>query len=629
MKAETRSPKTDGNPKSEIARLLAVLATIASLTSRAQSTETATTNKQPAIVVTGTRLQTTPEITSSPVTVISRDEIDQLQMQLVADVLRAETGVDVARTGQPGSLTSVFLRGANASHTLVLVDGIRVNNAYNNAYDFNNLAVDNIERIEVLRGPQSTLYGSEALGGVINIVTKRGGGDPAGSVQAEYGSNDFALGRGSIALATRTFSFSAEAGTSRTDNERINSDYESFNVSSRAGYTFSDRITAGILANYLHSDAGSPNDIFTDDPNDRFKNENWLIGLNLDANPADWWDVKLTASHARERGAFEQPAPNPPFFFGDYNSETVAWRDQVDWQNVFQLADEHRVLAGLDYERSKADFADTYGGFTDVVESRSAYAQYEFAPVEQFTATAGGRLDDFSSFGTRTTYHVGTRWTMPVTETTLRANVGTAFRAPSIRELYYPFYGNPALQPEESLGWDVGFVQPFAHDRIRAGVTYFHNDFDNLINGFPPVNVNRARTLGFETFVAWQLLTNLSFRAAYTWMDATDRTTGLRLERRPEHRGSFTANWRILPAVSAVTMLTLVGDRPDSDYSSYPATRFNVPGYAKWDLALNWMVSKNLSIHGRAENITDEQYEEVFGFPALGRTFTLGAKVAF
>jgi len=587
----------------------------------------------PPVVVTGTRIPTPPENTASPVTVITREEITQTQQRLVADVLRAETGVDIVRSGQPGGNTSLFLRGANSSHTLVLVDGIRMNNGFNNAFDFSQLAVDNIEQIEILRGPQSTLYGSEALGGVINIVTKRAEGPPTGSLQTEYGSFNTWLTRGSFAAREGKASMSADASYAASDGDRINSDSDALNLSARAGYDFCSKFRANVLTTYLKSDAGAPNDRFTDDPNDRFKNENWLVGLTLEADLAPWWNAKLVLSHARERGTFLQPPPNPPFNFGDYTSETIAYRDQADFQNIFTPADGHKILVGGTFEDASADYTDNYNAFDRSVDTRSAYAQYEFTPHTRVTLTAGGRVDDSDAFGTHGTYRFGSRYTAPGTETILRANVGTGFRAPSIRELYYPRFGNPNLRPEESFGWDVGLEQPLAKEKVCLGATVFHNDFDDLIapSGFTIKNVSRARTLGIETSVSWMPLKNLTLRAAYTWLDAEDLTSGDRLIRRPEHRGNFSANYAFLPGLSANLNLAVVGERPDSyfDNATYATTKVRVPGYAKLDLALHWQATKHLELYARAENLGDEEYEEVFGFPALGRFFGAGLSARF
>ena len=426
----------------------------------------------PEITITATRISTSPENTSSSATVITGDEIVRSQQSFVADLLRGEPGVDVATTGQPGSQTGVFLRGASPDGTLVLVDGIPVNNAFNNGFDFSTLPVNNIERIEILRGPQSTLYGSEAMGGVINVVTKNGSGPPTGSVQTEYGSFNSLLTRGSFAASEGRLSFSADGSFHSTDNDRINSAYQGINFSGHIGYRFNDWLKASLLATYLKSKDGSPNDIFTDDPNDSLKNENYLVGLTLEADPFDWWNSKVTASHSHERGIFDEPAPNPPFFFGDYSSRTIAERNRVDFQNIFTLNEQNKILVGGTFDDDSANYQDTSPSALDrTIDTRSAYAQYDFTPVKRVTLTAGGRVDDSSAFGTHGTYQFGGRFTAPRTETIFRANVGTGFRAPSIDDLYYPGFQQSEPQTGREFRLGCGFrataagrENPFWHD---------------------------------------------------------------------------------------------------------------------------------------------------------------------
>jgi vitamin B12 transporter len=594
----------------------------------------------PEITITATRISTSPQNTSSSATVISSDEIARSQQQLVADVLRGEPGIDIARTGQPGSQTGVFLRGANSDGTLVLVDGIPMNSAFNNTFDFSTLAVNNIERIEILRGPQSTLYGSEALGGVINIVTKSGEGPPTGSAQVEYGSFNSLLTRGSFAASEGKFSFSADGSFNSTDNDRINSAYQAINFSGHMSYKFNDWLKASLLTTYLKSADGSPNDVFTDDPNDSLKNENYLVGLTLEADPFDWWNSKVTLSHAHERGDFDEPTPNPLYFGGVlyfepyYSSSTVAERNRMDFQNIFTLTEQHKILVGGTIENDSANYQDTLPSALDrTIDTRSAYAQYDYLPCARMTLAAGGRVDDSSSFGTHGTYQFGGRFTAPRTETIFRANVGTGFRAPSIQQLYSPPIGtnsNPDLKPEESFGWDVGFEQPLAEARLRFGATFFHNDFDKLIQGgYPPENIGHARTLGLENFVSWTPLTNLTVRAAYTWLDTKDLDNGGQLIRRPKHSGNLDLDWKIYSRLEATAHALFVSKRLDENFDVYPAAVVTLPGYTKLDLGLNCTVTKNFSVYGRVENLLDEHYEDVFGFPAMGRFFAAGVIARF
>jgi vitamin B12 transporter len=588
----------------------------------------------PEITITATRISTSPANTSSSATVITGDEIARSQQTFVADILRGEPGVSVASTGEPGSQTGVFLRGANSDGTLVLVDGIPVNNAFNNSFDFSTLPVNNIDRIEILRGPQSTLYGSEALGGVVNIVTKDGGGPPTGSAQVEYGSFNSLLTRGNFSAGEGKFYFSGDASFRSTDNDRTNSAYQGINFSSRLGYKFSDRFKASLLTTYLKSQDGSPNDIYTDDPNDSLKNENFLVGLTLEADPFDWWNSKVTLSHSHERGIFDEPTPNPPYFFGAYSSATIAERNRVDFQNIFTLNEQNKILVGGTVEADSASYQDTYSALARTVDTRSAYAQYDFMPCERVTFTGGGRVDDSSSFGTHGTYQFGARFTAPRTETIFRANVGTGFLAPSIDDLYYPGYSNPNLKPEESFGWDIGFEQPLLDGKFHFGSTFFHNDYDNLIQysgvTFAPENIGRARTYGLENFVSWTPLTNFTARAAYTWLVTEDLGTGAELVRRPQNSGSLDLDWKICPRLEATGHALFTGSRTDNNYDNFSAPPVvSMDGYTKVDLGLNCRVTKNFSVYGRVENLLDEHYQEVYGFPALGRFFAAGVTARF
>ena len=583
------------------------------------------------VVITGTRIPEELANTPNSVTVVSREQIDTQQQRTVADVLRDVTGVDVVQSGQPGALTSVLMRGANGNQTLVLIDGVRVNNAFNNAFDFANLPVDNVERIEVIRGPQSTLYGSEALGGVINIVTKQCVGQPTGTAMVEGGSDYSLRTRGSFGANFDKLYLAAESSYFTTDNERPNSFDHVFSASGHATYQILDRLSAGVVATYLQSKAGSPNDIFTDDPNDYLRNENTFVAFTLDGRPAEWWSSKLTLSYSHERNFFSGLATNPPAGYGDFTELTISDRYQVDSQHIFTIADGHKLLVGGSYDHSTADDTSTFGGLNESVDDRAAYAQYEFSAMPRFTATAGGRVDDYSTFGMHGTYRFGARWTTPVTETILRANVGSGFRAPTVRDFFPPF-GNPDLKPEESLGWDAGAEQPFLNNKLTVGATYFQNEFDNLIQfAFPaPVNTGKAETIGVETFATWQPMANLVFRGAYTWMPvAEDRTTNERLIRRPRNSGNVAATYRFATRWTASANALFVGPRDDLNFSTSPATRVSNAGYVKINLGLQCKLNDHFSLFGRVENLLNDHYDEVYGFPALGTTFWGGGTARF
>lgn len=613
----------------------AVAAALIPVVARATEPSVTTTNQLDPVVVEATRIPIAVDQSPTATTILTRDQLDDRQVTTVAEALREEVGIDISRQGQPGGQTSLFLRGANSNQTLVLIDGVRVNSGFNNAYDFANLSLDNVERIEVLHGPQSTLYGSEAMGGVINIVTRRGAVQPTGSVTVEGGTYESLRSRAQFAAPAGPLALAAEGSYLTTANDRINSDLDAWNGSGRVTWDALERLRVSFLGTYLQSEAGSPNDKFTNDPNDYLRNENTLVALTLTADPTDWWNVKLTVSHAHERAYFSGREPNPPFFFGDFTELTVTDRDQIDFQNVFTLGDHHTVLLGGLYDDSSADDVNTFGTLDKTVTDKALYTQYDWIPVERLTLTVGGRLDDYSTFGTHGTYRFGGRFTTPGTATILRASVGSGFRAPSFVQTFPPF-GNPALDPEESLGWDAGFEQPLAAGTVRVGATYFQNEFDDLVisvPGPPPffsilANAGRARTLGVETWARWTPLPVLTLQGTYTWLaEARDLSNDTDLLRRPEHSGRLTVDYRFLERFAANLSGTLVGERADRNFAA--GTSVTNAGYVKVDLGLTCDITKHVAVFGRVENLFDDQYEEVYGFPALGRTLWAGGTARF
>ena len=609
----------------------------------AQTVGESTGTRVPPIIVSATRIESTMAASPDAITVVTREEIEQQQRRTVADVLQTVPGVIVSRSGQPGAQTSVFLRGANSGQTLVLVDGIRVNNAFGGRYDFANLSVDTVERIEVVRGPQSTRYGSDALGGVINIVTRRGAAIPTGAALLEAGSNDSLRARGSAAATFGSFGVSAEASWFETDNERPNSRYEVGSGGFGATWRASERLDFSISGLFSDSEAGTPDDTFTNDPNDLTRTETGLATLLVHGVPAPWWDVRLSLSAGHERMRFSGPEPNPPYYSGDEEAETTSDSRHVDLQNVVTLNPGNRVFLGLSYDRTPTEYS-TEGPFLTAsldktLTAGAVSAQYDWSPRESFTASFGGRVDDFSSFGTHATWRVGGRYTIAAAGTIVRANVGTGFRAPTVADLYFPGSANPDLEPEESTGWDIGCEQPLAGGRLQVGATWFRNDFDNLIQWSPAPdqpeggrmeNVAEARTDGIEAFLQWLPTASLSVSGSYTWLrTAENRTTGGRLLRRPEHSGSVSASYRFPRWVQLDTSALLASSSADTNFSSFPAENVENDGYVKWDAGVTVTPWPHLSLVARVENLLDDDYEEAYGFPALGRTFWGGAAVQF
>jgi vitamin B12 transporter len=592
----------------------------------------------PTIVVSATRIESTLATSPDSITVVTREEIEGQQRRFVADVLETVPGVQVSRTGQLGGFVGVFLRGASSGQTLVLIDGVRANNAFNGRFDFLDMPVDNVERIEVIRGPQSTRYGSDALGGVINIVTRRGAAAPTGSALVEAGTFDSVRVRGAIAARVGTLGVSAEGSALQTDNERPNSQYSGAGGSFAASWQALERMSLELSAEARSSEAGTPNDRFTNDPNDTTNTDTTRFTLGTHAQPAAWWDLRLTLASGHEKVLFDGPAPNPPYFGGDTRAETVADTRRADLQNVFAVGAAHRVFLGFSYDDTPVDYTST-SPFGDAsidrsVTSRAVSLQYDFSPSEWFTASLGGRVDDFDTFGSHSTWRGGARYTLASSGTILRANVGTGFRAPTIADLYYPNFSNPNLEPEESLGWDVGVEQPLLDGRLQVGATWFQNKFDNLISysaaSQRPENIAEAKTAGLEGFVQWSPTAALSLSGAWTWLSvAEDTLTGEQLLRRPDYTANVAARYRFPRWVSVDTIVYFVGESADKNFTSFPAENVTNDAYVKWDAAVTVSPLAHVDLTARVENLLDDQYEEAFGFPALGRAFWFGAAVRF
>src|SRR2546423_12968861 len=328
---------------------------------RAQDAVRSTTNDQDEaeaepVIVSATRTGIPLNQSPASVSVISSDDLEQKQIERVSDALREVPGLSVVETGTPGQLTSVFTRGLNSAHTQVLLDGIPINQGLSGAFNFADLTTDNIARIEIARGPQSTIYGPRALAGVIQIFTKQGSGPPGVTISEEGGT--YGTFRETIASDGKIDIFDYSIGASRidTDNARPNNQYRNTNVVADAGLSLNEQLRVGSLIAYSLSDAGSPNSIFTPRPLDNLLTEKWLIGPHLDWKPNDWWEQKLIFDYDHERQV------NDPNFDGFVPGTTFVGpnralflRTQIDYQNEIRPTSWLTFTDGLFYIQLIAD----------------------------------------------------------------------------------------------------------------------------------------------------------------------------------------------------------------------------------------------------------------------------------
>jgi len=415
------------------------------------------------VVVTATKIETPLREIASSVTVITRQDIENKQTNSVEEVLRSVPGLDVVRQGGLGQQTSIFLRGGNSTHTLVLVDGIEINDPSNpgRSFDFASLATDNIERIEIVRGPGSTLYGSDALGGVINIITRKGSGKPQVSLSAEGGSFDTHQEQLSINGGNELLNYSLVAsflesnGISAAAERYGNSEkdgYDRTTVSTRLGLTPTDDLDIDFILRYVDSEAdldtfAGP---FGDDPNNTFDSE--ALYLRVQARLMllnDLWEQKLGFSltdYERENRDETDAAHPSDSSLTTYDSRLY----KVDWQNNLYLHPANTLTAGVEYEKEEAQgaseyvYADPTWNTNDAFEKKSAetvgyYIQDQIRLWQDFITTLGVRVDDHQTFGSRLTYRITSSYLFRPTGTRIKGTYGTAFKAPTLAQLFVKF----------------------------------------------------------------------------------------------------------------------------------------------------------------------------------------------
>jgi vitamin B12 transporter len=590
------------------------------------------------IVVSATRIETPEEESPASIDVIRANDFEIKQTHRVADSLREVPGLSVVQSGSPGALTSVFTRGLRSEHTQVLLDGIPVNQGLQGAFNFADLTTENIDRIEVVRGPQSTLYGPRALAGVIQIFTKRGNGTPTGEMSLESGSNTTFRETLTSSGAAQQFDYSIGLSRLDTDNERPNNQYRLSSGIANLGWSPSEQLRVSTLLTYSLADLGLPNTIFAPRSRDNFLTERWLIAPHLDFKPVEWWHHRLIFSYDEERQVND---PNEDGFVGP--TRALFTRATVDYQNDLKPASWLTLTSGFFYSHVEAGqerpFVSQLFGpqptfISDETEETSVFLQASVTPFKGLNLVAGGRYDHFNQFGDVWTYRFAGSYLIAKTDTHLHASVATGFSPPSSQDKI--FGNNFGLKPEKNLGWDLGVEQRLWAGRVAIGLTYFHNDLSNVIgfNGqFETLNLGAARTQGIEAELRITPIADLTILATYTYLDAEKTSAaditqppGARLPRRPRNEAYISASYRWGRKLRTTIEAKFVNAREELNFGG---PNFDIEDYTFVNLAAEYEINSRLSIFARLNNLADEKYSEVFGFPALGRTAYGGFKVRF
>jgi len=638
------------------ARLASLLASSSLISSILIGLPVAASAQEPSAVALPTITVDSPTGVPTPidqiansVTVITREELERDQRRTVPDALRTVPGLNVVQTGGPGGQTSVFMRGMEARHVKVLIDGIEVSDPSTSVrtYDFGQLLTGDIERIEVLRGPQSGLYGSDALGGVISITTRKGKGPPKATGMVEGGSfgtfNQNASLSGSQQQSTGAnvnYAFNVQHFRS-TDTpvtperivpsgQRVIGDYyDNKTYSTKLGADFGDYVSLNQVARYTDSElrygGGAPGNAIqsTQVVHQFFSRSEAVVSL-LDGRFKNYFGLNYSDHWNWNSFAGGAPTVNK----GD--------RYKVNWRGVAQLMPGQTLVFGLEHDRETLETSTTNaasGNKAGYVELQSEFARRVFL-------VANARYDDNDRFGGHTTWRVAPAVILPGTETKLKGSVGTGFKAPTLSQMFvnfpgfppfFPdFFGNPNLKPETSIGYDAGFEQPLFNNRVRFGATYFHNDIENLITsnaaGTTNVNIGEARTSGVEAFASVAVTARLTLRTDYTYTDAMDEIAHQQLLRRPRNKGSVSAVWTPIDPLTLSATLVSVGRWKDVDRVTF--ARIDQGGYTTINLAANYKVADNATLFGRIDNLFDARYENPNGYEQPGFGIFGGVRIS-
>ena len=589
------------------------------------------------IVVTATGIAQSRDEVGQAITVIDAETIKTRQAIDVVDLLATTPGVRFSRNGSVGGQTGVSLRGAETTQTLVLIDGVKVNDpsGIGDGYDFGPLLTGNIKRIEILRGSNSVVHGSQAIGGVVNVMT----GVPAegfgANASVDYGYSDTlsakadvsgtsGIAAGGIGAAYfRTDGISSAAGGTERDGT------ENIATNARLTLNFTEALSLDLRGYYIHADLdydsffGAPADSSDVSKLDQYVG---YAGVNLAL-----LDGKLTNRAAitylrNDRDYYFVRGTDPDYGYSGTNL-------RFEYEGVYAPVDQAKLLFGYEHERPDYDFF----GFGDTASAKinidSVYALAIVKPFVGLAVTGGVRHDDHSQFGGATTFGANANYSPNGGATNVRLSYGEGFKAPSLYQLYDTYSGNSALRPERSKSYDIGFDQSLDGGRAMLSVTGFRRDTRNQINydnaTFTYGNLDRTRAKGVEASIALKPVDALTVTGSYSYVDARDRSAGSanygnRLARRASNAVSLSADYVWAFGLSTGATVTMVDDSFDDAANSR-----RLDGYALAGVRASMPLGEHLEVYGRIDNLFDETYATAYGYGTYGRSAYGGVRVRF
>ena len=607
------------------------------------------------VVVSATKTPVPLRQVTSAVEVVTEEDLKRRQVKTLVEALRLTQGTAVLQNGGPGGITNVRIRGGTSSQTLVLIDGAIVNSATLGQFNFAHLTVDNIEKIEIVRGAQSTLWGADAMGGVINITTKRGRGPLKAGGFFEYGSFNTLREGGHISGSKGPFDVSLAlsrwdtTGISQINDRRGATErdaYRNWQASSRVGVDLprDGRLDFNFRwwkASLNIDNSFGPSDVI----GARNDSERFIFSGMYQQPLTGWWTHALTLSRSQDSGLFEPGTLQRNLStgmtrvpFGGPN-ETRVLVNRIESQHDFRLNQFVTLTAGYQF-REQLGENDT-GLSEKIVSSHGWFGQMQLNLFDRFFATAGVRHDQYNVFGDATTYRVTSGYLIEETNTKIRSSYATGFRAPTINELFWPDFGNPDLQPEQSQSFDVGVDQALFADRVTISAGYFWNRYRDLIQtiqsapvcgtgpfgaNYCPINVASAKSQGWEGSVnivmvqeqPW--MKRLELKGQYTMTLTRDLMNGTRLRRWPIDQASLSLYYQPVDSLNMTLDFRLVGAQFNNRENTQRVDSFEVV-----NVAVNYDLSDQFQAYVRVDNLLDEEYEEILFFGTPDARFSAGS----
>jgi vitamin B12 transporter len=624
-------------------------------------------------LVTATRTETPVRELGVSTTVVTEEEIKERQAVDALDVLRTVPGFNILHSGGRGGVTALYPRGGEDNFTKVLIDGVSVNLG-GGGFDFGSLLTENFERVEIVRGPQSALYGSDAIGGVINFITKPGEGKPslrASTSNGTYlkGDKNY-VGEQSIGFTGGNESIGASLAYARVDDNGyldVNQDYWNNTLSGRVDVYPLNNLDVTFTGRYENSKLKFPTENAGDrysplDPNQDLKNDDWVGGINVQYQMLSWLEhAVLFGYHKNEQDYNDPEDPATDAFFGAFFSETDETRYSIDYHFNIRYPSTQTIrstfTAGFEYQDEDYDQltrsiflgAETKDSLSKGRDNRGWYAQEQLSFFNRLHLTAGARYEDNSEFGNEFVPRGSVAYELTKTGTTFRGAAGKGFKTPTFTENFAQGFatGNPDLDPEKSYSWEVGADQALWKNKLVLGATYFYQKFDDLItyiSGVDPnyENIQEAKSQGIELMALCKPGYGFTLGGNYTYLDTevTDDggvggasspfEEGKQLLRRPKNTASGYINWAWKGFQIRFDGL-YVGERDDLDFRNiFSPNRVTLDDYFVVDLAtsytfnLNNRFIKDFKIFGKVQNLFDEHYEEAFGFSPPDPSFRVG-----